>query len=500
MIEIHNKELKRPSSWFTGLITLLILAGSLTGIVLLQPESTQAAAIQGKPAGIESSLAIKTFLPVMYKQSDNGYAFGIESLSSFYSGNFISSYASQLHVNYARMNDRISWIELQPNETDPINWSSLANFESELRTLRAANINPIIVVDDYPRWATVYATSCGPIWPERYDDFAVFMQALVMRYSTPEFNVHYWELGNEPDVDHRLVPIDNFFGCWGLWSDPFYNGRTYGNMLKVVTPAIRAADPTAQVLIGGLLLASPNTVDDYTGQPEDFFRGILEAGAGPYFDIVAYHSYVAHSGVSIDRDITSGTAWDAWGGMLRGKANFLRSIMAQYGVTNKQFFITETSQLCSWCQYDPALLPGMYDFQANLAPRSFPRAIASGITGFIWYTLEGPGWYYSSLLDENQVPKPAYYSYQTMLEMIGSATLIGPVSYGTGIEAYTFHRGAFRIDIVFAVEDTVHTIYIPQAGYLSAFDRFGNLITPTATGSDNALTIQYEPIYIVRSR
>lgn len=140
----------------------------------------------------------------------------------------------------------------------------------------------------------------------------------------------------------------------------------------------------------------------------------------------------------------------------------------------------------------------MYDFQANLAPRSFPRAIASGITGFTWYTLEGPGWYYSSLLDENQVPKPAYYSYQTMLEMIGNATLIGPVSYGTGIEAYKFHRGAFRIDIIFAVENTTYTINIPQAEYLSAFDRFGNLITPALTGSGYSLTIQYEPIYLVR--
>lgn len=508
MLKKHNmamdksseKDMQHPSNWMRGLITWLVIVASLAGTLLGQPRSTQAADRAEQPAGGENSLAVKTFFPMMLKENDNDYAFGVESHALLYSTSAITAYATQLHANFVRLNGHISWMALQPNEGDPINWSLLAGFETELRTLQAANINPIIVVDDYPRWVTVYPTACGPILPEHYADFAVFMQALVLRYSTPEFNVHTWELGNEPDVDHRLVPIDNFYGCWGLWSDPFYNGKAYGNMLKVVTPAIRAADPSAKVLIGGLLLAAPLTTDDNTGQPEDFFRGVLEAGAGPYFDIVAYHAYVAHSSQSIDRDITSGTAWDAWGGMLRGKANFLRTIMTQYGVTNKQFYITETSQLCSWCEADPSLLPAMYDFQANLAPRSFPRAIANGISGFIWYTLEGPGWYYSGLLDENQVPKPAYTSYQTMLNMIGNATFIAPVSYGTGIEAYTFHRGVFRIDVVFAVTDTSYTITIPQDEYLSAFDRFGNLITPTPTGSNIALTIQYEPIYLVRER
>ena len=191
--------------------------------------------------------------------------------------------------------------------------------------------------------------------------------------------------------------------------------------------------------------------------------------------------------------------WEDWGGIIRGKGRFLRSIMDQYNISIP-LYITETSQLCGWCSYYPETMPAFYDMQANLAPRSFTRAIADGISGFIWYTLEGPGWLNCGLLDENQVPKPAYYSYQTLAEMIGYSTYIGPAAYGDGIEAYTFHKGAARIDIIFAFEDVSYTISVPQLNYIAAYDRFGTLITPTLTGSDYLLTIRYEPIYLVRTR
>jgi hypothetical protein len=103
-------------------------------------------------------------------------------------------------------------------------------------------------------------------------------------------------------------------------------------------------------------------------------------------------------------------------------------------------------------------------------------------------------------LDENQVPKPAYYSLQTMSEMIAFADYIGSAFYGDGIESYTFHKGAARIDVIFAFEDVSYTIYIPQANYIAAYDRFGTQITPALTGYDYALTIRYEPIYLVRTR
>ena len=495
----------RASQVLTALGMLIILA-SLGGVQLTVSQAAPSNAVTA--ADSESPAAEITFLPFMQKPAIPN-PFGVESHLPFDPDSQVTSYTSGVQANYVRMNDRISWRALQPEENDPINWGLLAGFESELRTLQAANITPVVIVDDYPRWATDNTvrydglpTSCGPLLPERYDDFARFMQALVTRYSTSEFNVHIWEMGNEPDVDPNTVAIDSAFGCWGDMDDPFYNGEAYGQMLMAVTPGMRALDPLAQVWLGGLLLAAPYTDDGHIGQPEDFFRGILEAGAAPYFDVVAYHAYMHYSSDCIDMDIND-TTWDGWGGIIRGKASYLRSIMAEYEL-DKPLFITETSQLCGWCDDQPGwtdiYLPGFYDMQANMPARSFPRAMAANLSGMIWYPLEERFWQYGSLLDQWMLPKPVYNAYQAFNQMVANATFIGFVGYDWGIEAYTFHKGAFRIDIIFAVEDATYTIKVPTTNYIAAYDRFGSLINPTQAGSDTSLTIQYEPIYLVRTR
>ncbi len=503
----HQRILTLPISIVTFLIILIFLAA------LDQPNLISSQAASGDEVITSSSTSPTrpwAYLPFVQRNTPIQNSFGLETNWAFLAGNVITQYSTEVQVNYARLNGRISWIDLQPNEGDPIDWSLLVSFEDELRALRAANITPIIVVDDYPRWATDNTvrldgepTACGPLLPERYADFAAFMQELVTHYRGPEFNVHIWEMGNEPDVDPDTVAIDSDYGCWGDADDPFYGGRAYGDMLKVVTPAVREIDSQAQVWIGGLLLDRPYTEDGNIGQPEDFFRGILEAGAADYFDMAAYHAYIHYSSLRYDMDIYYDTNWYGWGGMLRGKASYLRAIMAEYSV-EKPVFITETSQLCGWCNYDPSwpdiYLPGFFDMQANMPARSFPRAMAADISGFIWYTLEENYWQYSSLLDTNLMPKPVYNAYKTFNAMVANAEFIGFVAYDYGIEAYTFHKGAARIDIIFAVEDSTYTINIPQTVYIAAYDRFGTLITPTLADPNYTLTVQYEPIYLVRTR
>ncbi len=143
---------------------------------------------------------------------------------------------------------------------------------------------------------------------------------MVTRYSTSEFNVHIWEMGNEPDVDPNTVAPDSDFGCWGDADDPFYNGRAFGQMLMTVIPVIRAVDPQAQVWIGGLLLDRPCSNDGNIGQPEDFFRGILEAGADPYFDMVSYHAYLGYNSLRKDEEILDTTVWIPGGNAASGGA------------------------------------------------------------------------------------------------------------------------------------------------------------------------------------
>ena len=327
-----------------------------------------------------------------------------------------------LGTHWVRMNDRISWRELQPVAGGPIQWGLLAEFENELRSMKSSGLTPVvIVVDDYPHWAVDPAarqdrqpTSCGRLLPDQYPAFAAFVHEIVSRYRSAEFNVHHWELGNEPDVDPDLVSPDSIFGCWGEISDrEYYGGKEYGNMLKVVYPAIKSADPAAVVWLGGLLLDRPLTSDPALGHPENFIKGVLASGAGSAVDIIPYHAYAFFSNQMIDPDNGGGSPWTASGGIFLGKVRYLRHILAQYGV-DKPLVINETALLCSGGTSCSPPVPAFYEMQADYLVRAFTRGLSENILGYSWYTLEGEGWRYSGLLHSDGSPKPVYTAYQVL--------------------------------------------------------------------------------------
>src|SRR5437870_1143935 len=72
--------------------------------------------------------------------------------------------------------------------------------------------------------------------------FAQFVAALAGRYSRAPYNVHAWEFFNEPDSTYP----PNHTGGFGLYGDQ------YAALLRAAVPGIRAIDPQARVLLGGL--------------------------------------------------------------------------------------------------------------------------------------------------------------------------------------------------------------------------------------------------------
>jgi hypothetical protein len=409
----------------------------------------------------------------------------------------------ELNAGWARLG-RISWRALQPNEGDAINWSVLAPFEAELLALKRARVTPEVVVSDSPRWATInepFETSCGAIRADKFGAFAQFMAALATRYGGAEYGVWNWELGNEVDVDPRLVDPDNGFGCWGDIDDPFYGGRHYGEMLKVVTPAIRAARPGSRVWIGGLLLSSPNTTDPQFGKPEKFLAGVLEAGAAPYFDVVPYHWYPAYRQSRTDYDYGDGGQWDVLGGGAAGKARYLRELMQQYGV-EKPLFLNETSFICPndvsgaypWCNTPDQQFFGL---QGDMLVRMIVRAMAQNVSGFIWYTLDGPGWRHGALLDAAANPKPAFAAYRQLSTQLSGAVYTGAADYGENIEGHAFRRSGLQVHIVWSKHNQVWPVRIPSSRLVAAYTRDGQVISPTVVGDQLEYQISFEPVYLI---
>ena len=406
--------------------------------------------------------------------------------------------AEELDAGWMRLR-RISWRDIQPTEGSVYDWSSLTDFEDELRALRSVGITPIVIVQHSPRWATIKPTSCGAIREDKFQAFADFMEALVIRYRQSEFNVHYWELGNEPDVDPSLVGTDNIFGCWGDIDDPYYGGRHYGKMLKVVGPAIKAADPNVKILVGGLLLDKPVTLDPGSNKPALFLKGILEAGAAPYFDIVPYHAYPSYTGLQIDHDTNIGH-WISQGGWTLGKARFLRQIMDQYGV-DKPLFLNETALGCNPDYYSCDPPPSrFYEDQADHLLRAFTRAISEDIGGLTWYTLDGPGWREGGLLDSSYNPRPAYTAYQHLIVRLAYSTYEGTASYGSAVEAYSFTKRTERIHVVWSKDAIADTIQVPQSSLNQAYDRDGNILSPTLAGDNYEITVGFSPVFLMLNR
>ena len=493
---LYQTQAHRLSSWlqraFRKLPSLLIAA---IGIVLLSnlaavPQANGANPVQEGSKQATSSLNYKFFLHYVAKGLPlQPPIFGVESKSLSPSPSVIKAVEAQ--ARWMRYN-AFSWEKIEPVRTEPptYNWGQVE--ENRLQNAIASGLTIIATVKFTPSWAQkIPGKSCGPIAAEAFDEFAQFMQALVQRYGAPPYNIKYWELGNEVDADWTLAPPDNIYGCWGDKNDPYFGGGYYASMLQVVYPAIKAADPEAKVLNGGFLLDCdpnnpPSGTDCLSGK---FFEGMLRNQGGQYLDYVSYHSFpVYYLGRVYDEEYPN---WSHLGGMVLGKAKFLRQLMQTYGVY-RPLMLTEASLVCP--DYNPTECspPGdmFYQAQADYVPSLFVRSWAAGISTTIWFTIEDNNWRACSLLNSDGFPKPAYDAYHFMTQEIGNARLVGPVVQYPGIQGYAFYKGTMYIWILWSPNRTNQNITLP-GNVLQIYDKYGNPLIP----ANGQLTVN-SPVYI----
>jgi len=387
----------------------------------------------------------------------------------------------------------VSWDAVEAEE-GVYNWDVLWRTDAVLEQLAARGIDVILIIRGAPLWAQkVYGHTCGPVSSDKLNAFAAFMYQLVQRYSQPPYNVRYWELGNEPDVDPSLVPADSVFGCWGDQNDPYYGGGYYAEMLRVVYPAIKAADPSAQVLNGGLLMdCDPtNPPEGKDCHPTTFLEGILRNGGGDYLDAINFHGYppFVQGSLMMDRAFPS---WDARGGVVVGKISYIRELMGRYGV-DKPLFLTETSLICPEWNKQDCNPPGdaFFQAQADYVVRAFLRNWALGVQGTIWYDFEGKSWRYASMIGANLFdPDPAFYAFQFLNRKLADARMMGPVEDFPGIEGYAFvHSDNTQTWVLWSLDESPISVKIPSDARV--LDKFGTQIAL----ADDMLEIS-SPVYI----
>jgi hypothetical protein len=426
----------------------VMLAATLTLGALPPAQATSLAAIRPRGSRAESQSSTPAF---------NASVFGVDMPEITPKGGLTEMLAAG--ANWVRR-DGIWWSKVESKKGSR-DWSVLAPLEQEFINASNAGLRAIVIIHGTPGWAQkVQGYECGPISDSALSDFADFVREAVRRYSAPPYNVKYWELWNEPDVDPSLVSPNSPFGCYGDQDDPYYGGGTYADMLRAVYPHIKAVDPQATVVLGGLLLGCDIT----PGRPiascpsAKFLEGILRAG-GEYFDVLAFHSYDSYTnGLGHYGHNDWHSYWNTTGPLTISKARFVREVMSRYGV-DKPLMNNEMGLLC--VPWWGAICDSKYETtKAYYVAQAHTVAIAESLQANIWFSVFG--WMGTQLLNPDYSPTPAYAAYRLSHQKLNGASFWREIAEYPGLKGYEFYRGDQRIWVMWSITGQDHFITLPE--------------------------------------
>jgi polysaccharide biosynthesis protein PslG len=167
-----------------------------------------------------------------------------------------------------------------------------------------------------PDWARPPDTSLNYLDTDGYQAFAAYAAAFAERYRG---RVAYIIVGNEPNLSFE----------WGYRTTTPHD---YVELLQVVYPAVKAANAEMGILAGALAPTleppgSPWGLNDLI-----YLEGMYEAGAAPYFDALAVHTY----GFTFPPEAEPGPQL-----LNFRRVELLREIMVAHGDEHKPMLITE---------------------------------------------------------------------------------------------------------------------------------------------------------------
>jgi hypothetical protein len=179
--------------------------------------------------------------------------------------------AKRLGMDYIRVD--FGWEDYQGSANYP---PDFGKFDNVVAGANARGLKVLATLDFPPPWARRAAckdTAACP--PADNAVYARFVKQAVTRYAAR--GVHHWEVWNEPNID--------------AWA-PLPDAADYTKLLLAVSAAIRAADPHAFILMGGLAADHPSPGAPFI-PPYDFITAVAKAGALKSVDAIGYHPYPA---------------------------------------------------------------------------------------------------------------------------------------------------------------------------------------------------------------
>jgi hypothetical protein len=293
--------------------------------------------------------------------------------------------ASALGAHWIRV--FLPWKLLEPQAgVHSSNW--LWPYDQMLATMPAGT-KVILDVVDAPSWET--GSQAGNAPPRNPADYAAFIHFIAARWAG---KVTAYEIWNEEDSS--------------AWWAGAPDAAGYTRLLQSAYTAVKSADPSATVVLGGL-----------TGNDYNFLEGVYQAGGKGYFDAVGVHTDTAcnvNSPYTFLRNPDGRLEPDSFLAYREVHATELAN------GDDKPIWMTEmswrtTSATCSEGAFAGQKAGGVTEEQQAQYLQQGYHCLAEDpyVQVALWYPLVDEGPVTSGLLRSNLSPKPAYAAMQSYL-------------------------------------------------------------------------------------
>jgi hypothetical protein len=221
----------------------------------------------------------------------------------------------------------------------------------------------IVRLSNPPAWSRSRGNEVGTYAPpDDYDDFGDFVHSVVTRYRG---RIGFYQIWNEPNI-------------YPEWGERPVDPEGYVELLKTGYERAKVADPDVVIICGALAAnidLGPRDLNDFL-----FLQRMYDAGAAPYFDVLAMQGYGLWSGPT-DRRMQPRV-------VNFSRPRFIRDIMVQNGDGHKPIWISEMNWNAAPADVEPRYGRVTLDQQGEYALLAYERARAEwpwmGVINF-WY-------------------------------------------------------------------------------------------------------------------
>jgi len=286
-------------------------------------------------------------------------------------------------VKWSREEFQWKLIEPSPGKFD---WTF---YDHVVATARRNGISVYGILAYWSPWTQPYK-------PQGIEDYCRYVAAVAEHYRD---DIQYWEIWNEPNLPD-------------FWKGP---KKMYADLLTQAYAAIKKANPNARVL--GCSTAS---ID------HGFINLTMKLGAP--FDILAIHPYRKQLD---DKGFI-------------GALQEVAALVSKPGESPRPVWITEMGW-ATQAPHDTLAYRITPRRQAELLVRAYVDALASRVPQNIsWYDFrcDGDDKFYNEhnfgVVTRDLRPRPAYYAYATMTQLLRNLKVDKPLNLGAGIIAFRF--------------------------------------------------------------